>query len=108
MKSYRVGISIMLVSAWMASGCQRTPQLGGQKECLTAADALWTAVNVKQSEFLDRSQAEIERLHTAGAMPSDAYESLARIIGTAREGQWSDARAALKRFLRDQRPVARR
>jgi hypothetical protein len=107
MNSYRVAVSILLLSAWMAAGCQRTPQLGGQKECLTAADALWTAVNVKQSDLLERSAAEIERLYAAGEMPADAYECLARIIATARVGQWSDARVELKRFLRDQRPAAR-
>jgi hypothetical protein len=108
MKSTPVVISITLLCAWMASGCQRTPQLGGQRECMTAADALWTAVNVKQSDLLDRSEVEIKRLHAAGEMPSDAYESLVRIIATARNDQWSDARAALKSFLRDQRPLARR
>ena len=108
MKTHPVALGILLFIMWMALGCQRTPQMGGREECMTAADALWTAVNLKHSEFLDRSEAEIVRLHTAGVMPSDAYESLSTIIATARQGQWPDARAELKRFLRDQRPVAQR
>jgi hypothetical protein len=106
MNAYRVGVSVLLLSVWLVSGCQRTPQLAGQRECMKAADALWTAVNVKQSDLLDRSAGEIERLHAAGEMPPDAYENLARIIATARASQWSDARAELKKFLRDQRPAA--
>jgi hypothetical protein len=95
--------SFLLASLLVAGGCGRTPQMGGDRQCMTAADALWTAVNVKEPEFLDRAEAEIQRLHAAGRMPQDAFDSLSSIIATARAGQWSDARATLKQFIRDQR-----
>jgi hypothetical protein len=104
MKSSDFAKSVLLVGVLVAGGCGRTPQMGGNRECMTAADALWTAVNVREPEFVDRGEAEVQRLHAAGTMPPDAFESLSSIIATARAGQWSDARATLKKFIRDQRP----
>ncbi len=104
MKWFERTATALLLGVLFVAGCSRTPQMGGNEACMKAADALWTAVNLKQPEFLDSSAAEIERLHKAGDMPLEAYESLGSIIATSREGQWTDARAALKTFIRGQRP----
>jgi hypothetical protein len=107
MKSRYFAINMLLACVLIPTGCSRTPQMGGDEQCMKAADALWTAVTVKQSELLDHSAGEIERLHQEGKMPQEAYESLSGIISTARAGEWSKARAALKTFIRGQRPAAR-
>ena len=108
MNSRSVIIYSWLFCLLVATGCGRTPQMGGNHECMTAADALWTAVTAKQSELLDHSAGEIERLHQEGQMPQEAYESLSGIIRTARAGEWSKARAALKIFIQGQRPKTSR
>jgi len=97
----------LALGALLAAGCGGTPQMGGDEECMTVADALWTAVNLKQTEFLDRSEAEIDRLHTTGKMPEDAFQSLTATIAVARAGQWAEARKSLKTFIRGQRPASR-
>jgi hypothetical protein len=107
MKSQVLAIGLSLLGLLLTAGCNRTPQMGGNEECMTAVDALWTAINVKQTELLDHSQAEIERLHTSGAMPDGAFENLSSIVTTARAGQWPAARAALRQFIRGQRPAPR-
>jgi hypothetical protein len=95
---------IWLLLAALA-GCSGTPQLNGDEESLGAADALWTAVTAKRSDLLDKSAARIEELHTAGKLPDDAFQSLQGVIAQAREGQWAEARGALKAFVKGQRPA---
>ena len=98
---------LLAASLAMVAGCNRTPQISGDRECLAAADALWTAVTSKRPELLARSSEEIEELHAAARMPDAAFERLSGIVTTARAGQWTDAQAALKTFVRGQRPPAK-
>jgi hypothetical protein len=101
-----VWVSALCLAA--AAGCWHTPQLGGNEACMTAVDALWTAINVKRSEFVDQSDVEIKRLKDAGEMPQDAFDSLQKVVSAARAGQWPEARKSLKTFISDQRPDPRR
>ena len=87
-------------------GCSGTPQLG-DSESLGAADALWTAITAKDPDLLEASASEIKQLHADAKMPDDAFQCLTDVIATARSGKWAEARAALKAFVRGQRPVAR-
>ena len=89
----------------LSAGCGGAPQLGGNEQCLAAADALWTAVTAKQPKLLEHSAGEIEKLHAAGTLPDDAFNSLSQIVASARAGQWPEARKALKAFARSQRPA---
>ena len=95
---------LLVVCLSVVSGCARTPQLGDEK-CLKAADALWTAVTAKRTNLLDACASEIEKLHASEKLSPEAFNSLSSIIETARAGQWTDARVALKALLRAQRPV---
>ena len=85
-------------------GCSDTPQLGSDA-CLGAADALWTSVTARSLELLDQSAAKIEKLHATAELSDAAFERLTAVISTARAGDWSGARSALKEFVRGQRPV---
>lgn len=85
------------------AGCGDTPQLGGDDDCLAAADALWTAIGAKRADLVDQSAREIDRLHTAAKMNDEAFDALSAVVVTARAGEWSDARAALKSFVQGQR-----
>jgi len=96
-------LAVLLLVA--QAGCSGTPQLNGDEESLGAADALWTAVTAKRSDLLDKSAARIDELHTAGNLPDEAYQSLQAVIAQAREGQWAEARKALKAFVKGQRPA---
>jgi hypothetical protein len=98
-----VAMTICLFALSLGGGCTGAPQLGGDERCMDAADALWTAVNSRQSELIDRAADEIARLRDDGVMPPAAAETLAEIIAAARQGQWSGSRDALRRFIRAQR-----
>jgi hypothetical protein len=91
----------------LVAGCSGPPQLGGDEECLGAADALWTAIGARQQDLVNQSAAEIDRLHTAGKMPDDAHAALADIVATARSEDWDAARRALKSFVQGQRRASR-
>jgi len=97
--------AIVLASCLVLADCGSTPQLGGDQECLGAADALWTAIGAQRSDLVDAAAEKLERLHSAGKMPDDAFEDISEIVAQARAGEWSDARAALKTFVQGQRPA---
>jgi hypothetical protein len=91
-----------------SAGCSHTPQLDGDREALSAADALWTSITAKDSNLLENSATNLAKLHADARLSDDAYGALESVIQTARAGNWSDARAALKTFVRGQRPPERR
>ncbi len=96
-----------LLTLALGGGCGRAPQLAADRECLAAADALWTAVTAKRTDLVDQSAAEFERLHAAMRLSDEAFAALSSIVSDARAGNWTAARAALKTLLRGQRPGAR-
>jgi hypothetical protein len=96
-----LGAAVVL---FLCLGCSDTPQLGSDA-CLGAADALWTSVTAKSAELLDQSASKIEKLHATAELSDAAFERLSVVIATARAGDWSGARLALKEFVRGQRPV---
>ncbi len=96
---------LLAVILTLAAGCG-TPQMGDDERCMAAADALWTAINSRQAELLEKCAAEIEHLSEAGAMPQPAAEALEGIVAAARSGDWPAARDALRTFIRRQRRSA--
>ncbi|MGD9722383.1 MAG: hypothetical protein AB7O59_12840 [Pirellulales bacterium] len=95
-----------LLALTLLAGCSGPPQLGGDEQCLGAADALWTAIGARQQDLVNQSATEIDRLHTAGKMPDDAHTALTDIVATARSEEWDDARRSLKSFVQGQRRAA--
>jgi hypothetical protein len=103
-----LGTAGLVLSLLAVAGCSRTPQLAGDRDALSAADALWTAITAKDSDLLENSAAAIGKLHAEAHLTDEAYGALENVMQTARAGNWSDARAALKTFVRGQRPPERR
>lgn len=87
-------------------GCGGAPQFTADDECLTAVDALWTAVTAQQSPWLEQSARELERLRDAGQLSSDAWEVLEALIAQARDGQWQTAAEGLYDLIKGQRKAA--
>ena len=96
-----------VTACMVISGCSPPPQLEGDEDCLTAAEALWTAVTSKRTPLIDASAAEIEKLHASGRLHDDAYETLTGVVASARAGEWDTARKSLKNLLSGQRPATR-
>jgi hypothetical protein len=94
------GLLFILVAL---TGCGSTPQLGDNEDANTAADALWTAVLSRRQPLVEKSAAEIERLHKSGDLNEDAYAHLSRIVADARAEEWEDAVAGLRTLLKGQR-----
>jgi hypothetical protein len=88
-------------------GCSRPPEIGPDEECYAALDALWTAVTGRREDLLERSAAELQRLHTAGKLPAAALTELEQIVARARGGKWEPAASALREFIRGQPPPER-
>jgi hypothetical protein len=88
-------------------GCGSAPQFTADDECLTAVDALWTAVTAQQTPWLEQSARELERLHDDGKLSSDAWEVLEALIAQARSGQWQPAAEGLYDLIKGQRKAAK-
>jgi len=84
-------------------GCGAPPQLGGNKEALAAADALWTAVTAKRTDLVETSAGRLAQLKQAGEISADASAALEAIVAQARAGKWDSARDDLKSFVKGQR-----
>ncbi|HEV7221176.1 MAG TPA: hypothetical protein VGN42_00645 [Pirellulales bacterium] len=87
-------------------GCGEAPQFTADEECLTAVDALWTAVTAQQTPWLEQSARELERLHDAGQLSSAAWGVLEGSIETARRGEWEPAAESLYDLIKAQRKAA--
>jgi hypothetical protein len=98
----RACLAIGLLSL-VVSGCGGAPQFTADDECLTAVDALWTAVTAQQTPWLEQSAHELERLRDAGQLSSDAWEVLEALIAQARNGQWQPAAEGLYDLIKAQR-----
>ena len=88
-------------------GCGGAPQFTDDEECLTAVDALWTAVTAQQTPWLEHSARELERLRDAGRLSSDAWEALEASVAKARNGQWETAAEELYDLIKAQRKAAK-
>src|SRR5262245_34658427 len=97
------GLCLALALMVVLGGCSKPAQLGNDEEVWSAADARWTAVTAKRGDLLENTAGRIDKLHASAKLPDDAFEQLSAVIATARSGEWSDARVALKAFVRGQR-----
>ena len=86
-----------------ASGCGKTPQFVADEECLSAVDALWTAVTAQQKPWLEDSVRELERLRDSGRLSSEAWTALEGPIAAARDGRWDPAARELYDLIKAQR-----
>lgn len=102
----RVILAGMLLAAYLASGCQRPPQIMQSEKSVEAVDALWTAVTSKRPELLAQSAQDVERLHASGELGQEAYDDLTAIIGQGKSGDWEKACDGLKWFIKGQRRPA--
>ena len=98
-RSRVVGLLILLLGL---VGCGPA-QIGIDKEAFKAVDALYTAVSLRESPLLDRSEGDLQRLRDAGKLPASAFDALASIIQEARGGHWEPAQERLARFMKGQR-----
>ena len=86
-----------------AAGCGKPPQFVADEECLSAVDALWTAVTAQQKPWLEDSVRELERLRDAGQLTSEAWTALEGTIELARDGRWDPAARELYDLIKAQR-----
>lgn len=93
----------LLLAALVCGGCGRPPQMADDPECFSAVDALWTAIGSRKSDLLADSEARIKALHDKQSLGDPSYEVLAQVIDQAKTGEWSAARAKLRKFMEGQR-----
>lgn len=98
--------TIVTLLTLFASGCGAAPQFVADDECLTACDALWTAITAQHKPWLEDSARELERLRDQGQLSPEAWEALAGPIAQARDGRWEPAARELRDLIKAQRKPA--
>jgi hypothetical protein len=86
----------------LVCGCSR-PQVKPQNRVLIKA--LRTAVNTKQSDWLEKAAARVEASFQAGEMEDEEHAEFLSIIDTARSGKWQEAEEEVLRLAWAQRPT---
>lgn len=94
-------LAILLLGA--AAGCFSSPQLAGDKDCLRATDALLTAVSAHDPALLNQCEQELAKLRSDEKLTPAAHHHLQWIITEGRSSRWKPARAALVKFIKNQR-----
>jgi hypothetical protein len=96
-----VTVAALLVSwlGWYGS----PPPMAADEEAYKVVDALFTAVNSRDSKQLERCDRQLRALKVAGRLPDKASDYLERVIIKAREGLWRPAAEQLYDFMRVQR-----
>ncbi|MCY2964010.1 MAG: hypothetical protein NT069_10265, partial [Planctomycetota bacterium] len=78
--------SVICLIALGASGCGKPPQVLGDDECFKTVDALWTAITARSPELLEKSSAELKRLHDARQLSEEGFVALEKIAAKAKSG----------------------
>jgi len=92
--------AIWLLSAFL--GCAR-PQAASENRQLIAS--LRTAVNTRNTEWLEKNAEIVEERRQAGQMADAEYEEFHSIIAKARAGEWEQAEQEVIKFEKAQRPI---
>lgn len=92
--------AIWLLSAVL--GCGR-PQAASENRQLIAS--LRTAVNTRNTEWLEKNAKIVEERRQAGQMADAEYEEFRSIIAKARAGEWEEAQREVIKFEKAQRPI---
>jgi len=98
-------VAACLGAIWLLSailGCGR-PQAASENRQLIAS--LRTAVNTRNTEWLEKNAKIVEERRQAGQMADAEYEEFQRIIGKARAGEWEEAEREVIKFEKAQRPI---
>lgn len=97
------GIAVVaLIARWMWN--PTPPQMGPDKEVMSAVDALYTAVTSRREQLLDECEARLHALRDASKLPADSAEFLDGAIAQCRAGNWEPAAKQLYRFVQAQCP----
>ncbi len=91
---------IGLAVVWWPPGHTYPPATS--REAYVIMDALHTACNTKNAGSLGKIEAWIAREKAEGKLGAGEEDAFARIIATARAGQWSEADGEAVRFSQDQ------
>ncbi len=91
---------IGLAAIWWPRGHKYPPATS--REAYVIMDALHTACNTKNAASLGKIETWIVREKADGKLGAGEEDAFARIIATARAGQWSDADSEAVRFSQDQ------
>jgi len=97
-----------LGAVWLLSailGCGR-PQAASENRQLIAS--LRTAVNTRNTEWLEKNAGIVEERREAGQMADAEYAEFQAIIADARAGNWEEAEREVIKFEKAQRPVSER
>ena len=94
-------LAIVSVAA-AVTGCGR-PQAASDNRQLIAS--LRTAVNTRNTEWLDKNAEIVEERRQAGQMGDAEYEEFQSIIAKARAGEWEEAEREVIKFEKAQRAI---
>lgn len=98
-------VGTWLGAAWILSailGCGK-PQAAPQNRELISS--LRTAVNTRNTEWLEKNVKVLEERRVAGQVSDAEYQEFQAIIAKARAGKWEEAERETITFQKAQRPT---
>lgn len=96
------GTVVVLFAAWFAFWPKATPQLNQDPEVLSALDAVFTAINSRNSKELERLDKILVSHHEEGRINLDAHQRVQAISSVAKNGEWELAAEQLYSFIERQ------
>lgn len=95
-----VGLALIIAGAY---AFWPTPQMGADKDVMSAVDALFTAVTARDERLLSQCEQRLAALKAQEKIPTAAAGRLDGIIEQSREGGWDSAARRLYSFIQAQR-----
>ena len=98
-----VGVAVVALLAWWLWN-PTPPQMGADKEVMSAVDAFYTAVTSRREELLNACETRLHKLRDENKLPTESAAFLDGIIAQCRAGDWEPAAKKLYRFVQAQQP----
>lgn len=83
------------------------PQMDYDPDAFAAVDALFTAINARNTSTLSQCEQRLATLAQNGRIPEPAASRLSEIVAIARAGDWMHSGQSLYSFIQGQRRDAK-
>jgi len=94
---------VLVATVWIVRFWMSHPQIGTEEHVFQTVDALFTALNSRDSKRLADCEQRLHDYQEDGSLPDAAANSLESIIRQARSGQWEPSAHRLYDFMLAQR-----
>lgn len=101
--SVLIAVTAFVAGVLIVQYLRSYPQMDADENVLKTVDALFTALNNKNSQHLNDCERQLQKYRDEGSLPSSAWRNLQGIIKRARAGEWESSSKTLYDFILAQR-----